>query len=158
MLAGDSAGGCLAFSLALKVRDDKMPLPAAIIGLSPWLDLECTGDSAWKLEKEDPMLKNGFGSIYANHYAPNMDLKNPYLSPYYCDPKGLPPIYIQVSNSELVLSDSTRFEEKAKAAGVEIEVEIWHKMLHVWQAFGPILPEAMKAINKIGHFIEDKIR
>ena len=121
--------------------------------MSPWLDLECTGDSGWKLVKEDPMLKFGMGNVYANYYAPGQDLKSPYLSPYYADLVGLPPIYIQVSDSELILDDSIRFEKKARAVGVDIEIDIWHKTVHVWQIFSPFLPEATQAINKIGKYI-----
>jgi acetyl esterase/lipase len=157
VVAGDSAGGGLTMGLLLKLRDEKALLPAACVCMSPWLDLEGTGDSGWKMKKHDPMLRYEFGKIYADYYMPNGDLKNPYASPYYGDPTGLPPIYIQVSDSELILDDSTRFEKKAKAVGVDIEVEVWPKMVHVWQAFGPILPEAMKAIKKLGGYIEQKI-
>jgi epsilon-lactone hydrolase len=158
VLAGDSAGGGLTIALLLKLRDENAPQPAAGVCMSPWLDLECTGDSGWKLKKHDPMLKFEFGKIYANYYVPNHDFRNPYASPYYSDPTGLPPIYIQVSGSELILDDSTRFEKKAKAAGVDIKVDVWHKMVHVWQVFGPILPEAMKAIKKLGEYIEQKTK
>lgn len=158
VIAGDSAGGGLALAATIKLKDENKPIPAATVCLSPWLDLECTGDSAWKLVEHDPMLKNGFGEIYANHYAPNQDLKHPYISPYYCNPAGLPPIFIQVSDSELVLDDSTRFVIKAKEAGVDIEMEIWERTMHVWHVFAPILPEATKAIKKLGHYIEQKIK
>jgi acetyl esterase/lipase len=158
VIAGDSAGGGLAIALLLKLRDENITMPAAAVCMSPWLDLECTGDSGWKMKKQDPMLKFEFGKVYAAYYAPDQDLKNPYISPYYADPKGLPPIFIQVSDSELIMDDSIRFEKKAKAAGVEIEVEVWHKMVHVWQAFSPILPEATKAIKKLGAYIEQKTK
>jgi len=156
VIAGDSAGGGLTIATLLKLRDENLPLPIAGVCMSPWLDLECTGDSGWKMKRQDPMLKFEFGKIYAGYYMPNGDFKNPYVSPYYADPSGLPSIYIQVSGSELILDDSTRFATKAKVAGVDIEVEVWHKMVHVWQAFGPILPEAMKAIKKLGEYIEQK--
>jgi epsilon-lactone hydrolase len=157
VIAGDSAGGGLAMATLLKIRDEPMPLPAACVCLSPWLDLRCTGDSLWSVAHKDPMLKPDMSKIYTDYYAPEMDLTIPYLSPYYAEPSGLPPIYIQVSDSELPLDDSTRFEKKAKAVGVDIEVEIWKDMLHVWHIFSPILPEATRAIKRIGKYIENKI-
>jgi acetyl esterase/lipase len=158
VIAGDSAGGGLAIAALLRLRDENAPTPAAGVCISPWLDLECTGDSGWKLKKEDPLLNFELGRIYAHHYAPNQNLQHPYISPYYSDPTGLPPIFIQVSGSELTLDDSTRFEKKAKAVGVDIEVEVWDKMLHVWHAFDPMLPEARKAIKKLGQYIEQKTK
>jgi monoterpene epsilon-lactone hydrolase len=157
IIAGDSAGGGLAIAALLKLRDDNALMPLAAVCMSPWLDLECTGDSGWKLVKKDPMLKVEFGKVYANYYAPDQDLKHPYISPYYANLQGLPSIYIQVSDSELILDDSTRFAEKAKAVGVDVSIEIWKQMVHVWQVFSPILPEATKAIQKIGNYIEAKL-
>ncbi len=156
VICGDSAGGGLTIATLIKLRDDNAPQPAGGVAMSPWLDLLCTGDSGITLAKQDPMLTTPSGKIYAKMYGTNHDLKNPHISPLYTDPKGLPPILIQVSSSEILLDDTTRFETKAKAAGVDIKVEYWHKMVHVWQAFSPYLPEGTIAIKNIGVFIENK--
>jgi monoterpene epsilon-lactone hydrolase len=157
IIAGDSAGGGLAMATLIKIRDEQMPLPGAAVFLSPWLDLRSTGNSRLSLAHKDPMLKPGMSKIYTDYYAPDMDLTNPYISPYYANPVGLPPIYIKVSDSELPLDDSTRFEKNAKTVGVEVELEIWKDMLHVWHIFSPVLPEATRAIKRIGKYIEGKI-
>ncbi len=158
VISGDSAGGGLAIATLVKLRDEKAPQPAAGVVMSPWLDLLNSGDSGKRLAKEDPMLSVVSGHIYAKLYGTENDLKHPHISPLYTDPKGLPPIYIQVSSSEILLDDTLRFEAKAKAAGVDIQVESWKKMVHVWQAYGPYLPEAMKAIEKMGAYIEKKTK
>ena len=152
VIAGDSAGGGLTMATLMRLKDEKTPLPAAGICLSPWLDLECTGEKQTALEKKDPMIPiaglRAFGLKYAND-----SLRHPYASLLYADPTGLPPIFIQVSDSEVLYDDTLRFEKKAKAAGVKIEIEVWKNMVHVWQAYGPILPEAIKAIKKMGEYI-----
>lgn len=158
VICGDSAGGGLAICTLVKLRDEKAPQPAAGVVMSPWTDLLCSGESGVKNAKSDPMLTTASGKIYAKLYGTENDLKHPHISPLYTDPKGLPPILIQVSNHEILLDDTTRFEKKAKAAGVNIEVEYWDKMVHVWQAYGPYLPEAMKALKKMGDYIENKTK
>jgi|ERR1019366_1714095 acetyl esterase/lipase len=158
VICGDSAGGGLTIATLVKLRDEKLPLPAAGVAMSPWLDLLNSGESGVRLAKKDPMLQKGTGKTYAKLYGTEHDLKHPHISPLYTDPTGLPPILIQVSTSEILLDDTTRFETKAKAAGVDIEVEYWDKMVHVWQAFAPYLPEARKAIKKIGEYIEKKTK
>ena len=157
VICGDSAGGGLTIATLVKLRDEKLPLPAAGVVMSPWLDLLCTGESAYTLAKKDPMLSVKSGKIYADLYAKG-NLEHPHVSPLYTDPKGLPPIYIQVSSSETLLDDSLRFGVKAKNAGVDIIVEPWEKMVHVWQAFAPYLPEGRKAIQKMGDYIEMKTK
>jgi monoterpene epsilon-lactone hydrolase len=158
IVCGDSAGGGLAIATLVKLRDDNAPQPAGAVAISPWLDLLCSGESGVKNAKSDPMITNEFAIVNAKLYGAQNDLKHPYISPLYSDPKGLPPIYIQVSSSEILLDDTLRFEKKAKAAGVDIQVDSWSKMVHVWQAFGPFLPEAMKAIEKMGNYIEKKTK
>ena len=83
-------------------------------------------------------------------------LQHPWVSPLYADLTNLSPIYIQVSTSEILLDDTRRFAEKAKNTGIEIQVDYWDKMVHVWQAFGVYLPEALEAIEKLGAYIEKK--
>jgi len=158
VITGDSAGGGLAIATLLRLRDEQTPLPAAGVCMSPWIDLECSQDSGVRLADKDPMLNAEAGKIFAKLYAGHESLRHPYISPYYADLKGLPPLFIQVSDSEIVLDENVNFEKKAKAAGVEIQFEIWKNMVHVWQGFAPILPEAIEAIKKIGIFIERKTK
>ncbi len=157
VIAGDSSGGGLAIAAMLKLKDENEPLPVACVCLSPWLDLEVSGETVVTNAKKD-LLVNSIGLQIASFtYAVEEKLTHPYISPLFSDPTGLPPMYIQVSDSEVLLDDTLRFEKKAKASGVDIEVHIWKNMLHVWHAFG-FLPEAKKAIKDIGVFIEKKMR
>jgi acetyl esterase/lipase len=151
-IAGDSSGGglTLATLLALKAAGD--PLPACAVGLSPWTDLEGKGPTAEPGAVDDPMLTpEGVRSSGRQYAADN--LHNPLASPLYGDLKNLPPLLLQVGTREILLSDSTRFAEKAQAAGVEVTLEIEDGLIHVWHMF-PDIPEAQSAIERIGAFIE----
>jgi len=156
VISGDSAGGGLTVALLIRIRDENAPRPAAGVCLSPWLDLVATGESILKLADEDPLIDLTSVKQFALYYAPEEKLKHPWISPLYADLTGLPPIYIQVSTSEILLDDTRRFAEKAQFAGIDIQVEYWEKMVHVWQAFGSYLPEALQAIQKLGIYIEKK--
>lgn len=157
VIAGDSAGGGLTLATLLRLRDEQTPLPAAGIMLSPWLDTECNGEKQAELEKTDPMIPIAGLRAFGQHYAKG-NLQNPYASPINADYKGLPNIYIQVSDNEVLTEDSLRFEKKAKQEGVNVEVEIWKNMVHVWQAYGPVLPEAVKAVRQLGNYIYKKLK
>lgn len=150
-IAGDSAGGGLAMAtlLALKAAGD--PLPSCAVGLSPWTDLEGTGPTAKPGAVEDPMLNPEGLHATARDYAGN-DLRNPLAAPLHGDLSGLPPLLLQVGTREILLSDSTRFAEKARAAGVDVTLQIEEGLIHVWQIF-PDVPEAQDAVKRIGAFI-----
>ncbi|MBY8985939.1 MAG: alpha/beta hydrolase [Candidatus Lokiarchaeota archaeon] len=154
VISGDSAGGGLTAATILKLRDTGVELPAGGVLLSPWTDLDITGDSVRTKRRIDPFIDAGGLFFMANLYAGDEDLKNPYISPLYADLMGLPPLLIQVGSAEVILDDSTRFAEKAKSAGVDVTLEIWEDMVHVFQAFALWAPEGEQAIEKIGEFIQ----
>lgn len=156
VIAGDSAGGGLTVALIIRIRDENAPKAAAGVCLSPWLDLTSTGETSLTLAEEDPMIDLGSLKHFALFYSPPEKLSHPWVSPLYADLNDLAPIYIQVSSSEILLDDTRRFAEKAQIAGVDIQVDYWDKMVHVWQAFGSYLPEALEAIEKLGAYIEKK--
>ena len=156
IIGGDSAGGGLTAATLVKLRDLGIPLPAAAVLLSPWTDLDVTGDSMRSKKREDPFIKIGDVFWMSSLYCGDEDPRNPYISPLYADLKGLPPLLIHVGSAELLLDDSTRFAEKAKLAGVDVTLEIWEDMIHVFQAFALWAPEGQKGIDKIGEFIRNK--
>lgn len=151
-MAGDSAGGGLTLAAMLALRDAGDPLPGCAVCLSPWTDLEGTGPTASAGAVEDPMIAadelRESGRLYAGD-----ELRHPYASPLHGDPTGLPPMLIQVGTREVLLSDSTRFADRARAAGVEIELEVEEGLIHVWQMFAH-LPESREAVRRIGAFVE----
>lgn len=154
---GDSAGGGLTLATLLYLRDKEKPLPACAICLSPWTDLTLSGASFSDKKAEDPMLIKEAFPFWAQNYYGNHDPKTPYISPLFADCTGLPPIYIHVGSDELLLSDSTRFCEKAKAQGVEVEMEIFKNYFHVFHMFWQILPKGKKALKKLAVFLNKKL-
>jgi len=153
VVMGDSAGGGLALALMLKLRDRGAPLPAAAVALSPWTDLAITGASCRLNATADPMLNGNDLRPLAAHYLGGADPGNPYASPLYGDPRGLPPTLFQVGSDEVLLDDSVRMAERMRDGGCAVTLEIWPRMPHVWQAFVPFLPEAGRAIARIGAFV-----
>ncbi len=158
VVAGDSAGGGLALALMLYLRDRGEPLPAAAVCLSPWTDLAGTGSSLQSKAAVDPIVPVNALDYVAKQYLGNETPQNPYASPLYGDLHGLPPLLIHVGTYEVLLDDSLRFAEKARAAGVNVSLEIWPEMMHVWHFFAPFLPEARQAIKKIGVFMRKIIQ
>jgi epsilon-lactone hydrolase len=150
---GDSAGGGLVLALLLRLRDMGAPLPGAAVTLSPWTDLAMTGTSLGRNATSDPMENPDDVPFLARCYLGDADPKTPYASPLYGDLKGLPPTLIQVGSDEILLDDSVRMAERMQAAGCKVELEIWPRMPHVWHAFAPIMPEARRAIARIGAFV-----
>jgi acetyl esterase/lipase len=155
VIAGDSAGGGLTLATLAALRDAGDPLPAAAVPISPWTDLEGTGDSVETRKEIDPMVEIGGLLGMAKLYLGDADPQHPLASPLHCDPTGFPPLLIHVGDYELLLDDSTRFAERAKAAGVATTLEVWPEMVHVWHCFAPMLPEGQQAIERIGQFAKE---
>jgi epsilon-lactone hydrolase len=151
---GDSAGGGLALALLLRLRDGGHELPAAAIALSPWTDLALTGASFSFNEKSDPMLSTADARLFADCYLAGADPRNPYASPLYGNPAGLPPTLIHVGSDEILHDDAVRMAQILRAAGCRAEIEVWPRMPHVWHLFAPALPEARQAIANIGAFAD----
>ena len=148
---GDSAGGGLALSLALRLRDERIPLPGSIVALSPWTDLAMTGQS--DRSADDPMLNFNDLAPLARNYLCGADARNPYASPLYGDPVGLPPTLLQVGSDEILYDDSARMAQRMRERRCEVTFEVWPRMPHVWHAFAPVMPEARQAIRNIGAFV-----
>jgi len=153
VISGDSAGGGLTLAMLIALRDAGTPLPAAGVPISAWADLEGTGASIQTRAATDPMVDQPGLHRMAKLYAGDHDLKNPLISPIHADYRGLPPMLLQVGDAEILLDDSTRVSDKAKAAGVKVELEAWDQMFHVWHVFAKILPEGQQAIDRIGSYI-----
>ena len=152
--AGDSAGGNLVLATMLSLRDRSEPLPAAGALMSPWTDLAATGASYTSRAAADPIHQRSMILALAKNYlGDNGDPYNPLASPLYADLKGLPALLIQVGDRETVLDDSTMFADVARAAGVDVELQVWDAMIHVFQMFGAELAEAGQAIASIAGFL-----
>jgi epsilon-lactone hydrolase len=153
LVMGDSAGAGLALCLLLKLRDLGDPLPAAAVAMSPWTDLALSGSSLVENAASDPMLNAGDLPELARCYLGGADPRNPYASPLYGDPSGLPPVLIQVGSDEILRDDAVRMARKLQQHNPRSRLEIWPRMPHAFQLFVPALPEAHAAIAQIGAFV-----
>jgi monoterpene epsilon-lactone hydrolase len=154
---GDSAGGNLVFAMLLKARDEGISLPAVAVGLSPWLDLALESPSFRLNAEADPILNADEAPSLVEYYLAGADPRMPYASPVYGDPARLPPTLLQVGSDEILRDDSVRMAEKLRAAGCQVELEIWPRMPHVWHLFAPVMPEARQAIERIGTFLHARL-
>ncbi|HEY0292372.1 MAG TPA: alpha/beta hydrolase [Hansschlegelia sp.] len=156
-VVGDSAGGNLTFALLLKLKAEGAPMPAAAVGMSPFVDMTGSGESLLTNAALDPLLHAaGFPSV-VSAYAPGLDPANPLLSPLFGDLAGLPPCLIQCGSDEILLDDAVRLQRALEAAGVSAELEVWTQMPHVWQVFARLIPEAKTAIDRISQFLRARL-
>jgi len=154
VIAGESAGGGLTVATLVALRDAGESLPRAGICLSPWVDLECLGESMVTKAEIDPVLTRDYGLLmWAKAYLGDTDPRTPLASPLYADLTGLPPLLIQVGTAEVLFDDATRLADRARTAGVDVILEPWDDMIHMWHFFAAILPEGQQAIDRIGEFI-----
>ncbi|MFN8310031.1 MAG: alpha/beta hydrolase [Chitinophagales bacterium] len=156
-MAGESAGAGLIAGGLLYAKDKGLPMPSCALLLSPWLDLTASGESHKVNKHRDPMIPYKGIPLWARNYAGKENLENPYASPFFGNPEGLCPLYIQVGDTELLLDDSRRFAEKAHHAGVEVQLEVWPHMFHAWQGFWMILPEGRHANSKLGAYLREHV-
>ncbi len=156
IVAGDSAGGGLALSLLLKIKEHKLTLPRCAVFISPWVDLECRGKSHVRNRDKDPMLCRETLCYAAQLYTGGDydDLSHPMISPVNGDLNGLCPVFIQAGSCEVLEDDAIMLENRAKDAGVTVTLEIWDGMFHVWHYFARYLASGQQAIEKIGAFIK----
>jgi monoterpene epsilon-lactone hydrolase len=153
VIAGDSAGGGLTVDTLVALRDGGDPLPAAAVCLSPWVDLDQVGESMTTKAEVDPLIYREVGVRWAKAYLGDTHPHTPLAAPLHADLMGLPPLLIQVGSEEALLDDSTRLAERAKSAGVDVALEVWDGMIHIWHFFAAMLPEGQQAIDRIGEFV-----
>ncbi len=153
-VAGDSAGGGLTVAMMVQARYLGLPMPGAAVCISPWVDMEGLGESMETRAAADPMVGKENLLISAKTYLGGSDPRAPLAAPLYADLRGLPPTLIQVGDAEVLLDDSTRLAGIAREAGVEVKMDVWDDMIHVWHLFAPILPEGKQAIAQAGEFIK----
>ncbi|KAF2991942.1 alpha/beta hydrolase [Methylocystis sp. MJC1] len=157
VLAGDSAGGGLALSLMLRARDEGLPLPQAAALFSPWTDLAVAGSSARENEEKDALFTRRAIVSGARSALGRTSAKNPLASPVYADLSGLPPLIIHAGSDEALRDDSTRLVERARAAGVEVDFELWPEVPHAWQWWTNIIPEARQSRDKAVAFLKQRL-
>ncbi|NTW71201.1 MAG: alpha/beta hydrolase [Eubacteriaceae bacterium] len=153
-LVGDSAGGGLALSTCVKLKAEGISLPAGIVCMSPWTDLTLSGKSIKTRAKRDPLLNPDIIKRCSGYYCKNEDPENPLISPVYADLTGLPKTMIQIGTEEILYDDSIQMAKALKNCHVDVSLEIYKGMFHVWQFFYYLIPEARRAVGQIGVFVE----
>ncbi|HSL49606.1 MAG TPA: alpha/beta hydrolase [Candidatus Deferrimicrobiaceae bacterium] len=156
VIAGDSAGGGLTVATLLALREARVPLPAAGVCISPWVDLTCSGASYGTKADVDPIVRRAGVEEMAQAYLGPTLPRTPLASPLFADLRGLPPLLIHVGSDEVLLDDAVQLAARARAAGVETTLEVYERMIHVWHWFLPMLDEAQTAVEAIGRFVRSR--
>jgi acetyl esterase/lipase len=153
VVAGDSAGDNLTITTMMKLRDSSASLPAAAACLSPVTDLSDRGNLS---DLKDPLLPPRAIEFYNKSYVAHNDARQPLISPVFGDWHGLPPLLVHAGEDELLRNDAVRIEELAKAAGVDMRLEIYSRMWHVWQLY-LALPQAVQSLDDIAQFLKSHL-
>jgi acetyl esterase/lipase len=154
LISGESAGGGLTLATLLSLRADGRALPPAAALFSPWTDLAATGGSLRTNDRRCAMFFGADIGKAAVRYVGSGDPRNPLISPLYADLAGLPPLLIHVGSDEVLLDDSTRLAERARAAGVATELKIWPVVPHAWQLAFPQVPESRQSLHEAAEFLK----
>jgi acetyl esterase/lipase len=157
-LIGDSAGGALAVTTILRARQQGLPLPAATMPLSPWLDMEATGATFETNAQKDLIASRDMIQAMAGMFlGEGGNRRDPLANPLYADLTGLPPMYIQTGADETLLDDSRKLAELARKSGVDVTLEIVSEMQHVFQFLAGTAPEADAAIQRLADWVRPKL-
>ncbi len=156
VIAGDSAGGGLALALALAIRDEQWPNPAGIVAFCPWTDLAVTGVSLDENSERCAMFTGNTIRRAARFYVGDADPTSPLISPLYGDFRGLPPMLVHASEDEVLRDDAIRVADAARNAGVDVELQLWPHVPHVWQFFAAVLPEARASLEATTRFVLER--
>ena len=151
--AGESAGGGLAIATLVNARDNGLPLPAAALVMSPYVDLTLAGTTMETKREADPLLSPEALRARVTDYTAGQDAGLGLISPIFAELSGLPPLIIQAGSHEVLLDDAIRLAGVAATADVEITLDITPGVPHVFQAYHPILNEAVVALDRAGQFL-----
>lgn len=156
-IGGDSAGGNLVLSTLLSARDEGLPMPAAAVLFSPWLDVvDFAGETHVTRLDDDPSIDlEGLKRDAQEYFGTEPDRSAVCLLER--DMRGLPPMLLQAGDLEVLLSDSVTLALRARAAGAEVTMEVWPGLWHVFQAVTSILPEAREAVEHVGEFLAQRL-
>lgn len=154
VLAGDSAGGAMVVSAMVRARNAGLALPVAGVAISPWPDLQMTSASYTTRDGVDPLCTREFLVQMARLALGQTRPNDPEVSPVFADLRGLAPILIQIGEREVMLSDAFRLAERLADARVEVSLEVWPDMFHVWPMFAGVLPAGMRALQSSSAFLD----
>lgn len=156
VLAGESAGAGLLLSLLVALRDAGSPLPVAAVCVSPWVDLDVTGQSMNENARFD-YVSRAVLRRYARYFVPTGDTLNPLAAAIHADLRGLPPLLVMAGEAETLLDDARRIASRAREAGVDVTLEIEPDMIHAWHLFASGFPRAQRTIEEMAAFIRSRL-
>jgi acetyl esterase/lipase len=157
-LTGDSAGGALAVTTLLRAREVGLPLPAATMPLSPWLDMDGAGATFDSNQERDRLVSREIIQEMAKTFLGEKgDRHDPFANPLHADLRGMPPVYIQVGGYETLLDDSRALTDKVRRAGGEVKLDVYPEMQHVFHFLAGVAPEADEAIGKLAAWVRPKL-
>lgn len=154
---GDSAGGNLCTTVVLAAKAKGLPLPAAVMPLSPWYDMEATAPSFERNAKLDRLISREMSLNMSQVFLGASSPTDPLANPLHADFTGYPPMYIQVGGYEAIMDDATRVAERAQQAGVDVRCDVWPEMQHVWHFMAGKAPEADEAIAALAAWVKPKL-
>ncbi|MDE2435578.1 MAG: alpha/beta hydrolase [Sphingomonadales bacterium] len=155
-VAGESAGGNLAAALVVRLLQEKSALPSCVYLLSPWLDLTQSGVSMTAPAIDDLMISRQSLEDCAAYYATDRDRTDPRISPLFGDVTDFPPLLIQVSSDEVLLSDALRLAENVALASGAVDLQCWPEMVHAWPLFHPMISQGREAITQAAAWLAAK--
>jgi acetyl esterase/lipase len=151
--AGDSAGGNLAITTVLKLRELGEALPAATIAFSPWVDMENIGETMKTNAESDALVQRDLSANMAGLYLGEASATNPLANPLYADLTGFPPVFVSAGGAETLLDNATRFVERAQAAGVDTTYEEVAGQQHVYQFMAGRSADADRTITNVAAWL-----
>ena len=152
VVAGESAGGGLTLSLLLSLREARIPLPAAAVCASPWVDLEMRGESMRTNARYDYVSREIL-AIYASRFVGAGDLRNPLANALHADLRGLPPLLVLAGGAEVLLDDARALAARAREAGVDVTLEVEPDMVHAWMLFSNAFASSRATLDRIARFV-----
>ena len=154
VIAGDEAGANLAIALIHYLKQKKLPQPAALVLISPWLDISCSNEEIHTLQKSDKFLLKEALQAAAGRYTTFDNVQNPLVSPLYGSFTNFPPVFIQCGSQEILSADAKALAQKIEAVGGQAQLDIWPEMWHFFQAMDAQAKEAHLAVEKMGHWVQ----
>lgn len=154
---GDSAGAALSVEMVRSLPEMGVGSPAALVLISPWLDLSLSGASVDSVGDRDPVLRRRWLDGAAREHAAGLHVDDPRISPLFADLRTLPPTLVQVGTDEILLDDATRFADRAYAAGVEVELQRFDGLWHDFQVYAKVLEPARGALDDIAAFLRRRL-
>jgi acetyl esterase/lipase len=153
VMMGDSAGANLTLATTIRAQGTNVMMPQSIMLISPWIDLDHTGETLKTNAEKDPIVREGDSRAHAALYFGKTSPRDPRVSPLFADLKGLPRTYVQVGKDEALLDDARRFDARAREASVDVNTDFFDGVFHVWHFFAGVAPEADDAIARIAKFV-----